>query len=180
MNLTFFVVLALIASVGAFSVSGGRRSFMTMVKAGEAAPDFELKTAGVRVRLSSFKNKKPVVVFITGSTGTIGSSLVEFAGSCPNSGISEVIAGYRDEKKLASLQKLLATADLFSSGCAKISPLLCDFKDAPWSGGTLEGLQCHVSNIVDRMTAAGDGFEHLVLFNNAAVCPESGELSILS
>ena len=45
MNLTFLVVLALIASVGAFSVSGGRRSFMTMVKAGEAAPDFELKTS---------------------------------------------------------------------------------------------------------------------------------------
>jgi len=66
MKFTILIILALIVSVTCFSMGGSRgsRSFLKMVKVGEPAPDFELKTSeGKTVKLSSFKNKKPVVIF---------------------------------------------------------------------------------------------------------------------
>jgi cytochrome oxidase Cu insertion factor (SCO1/SenC/PrrC family) len=72
-SILFIAVVVFIVSMAhAFQLSSSnvmRRSpahalSLEMLKVGEAAPDFELKNAqGKIIKLSSFKGKKPVVVF---------------------------------------------------------------------------------------------------------------------
>ena len=67
MQLIAVAVLAFVASSSAFSrissrVNGARG--LSMIKVGDVAPDFELLTSvGKKVKLSSYKGKKSVVVF---------------------------------------------------------------------------------------------------------------------
>lgn len=71
------VALALVASASAFVNSGskfasGVRS-LKMIKVGDVAPDFELLTSvGKKIKLSSYKNKKSVVVFFYPADSTPG------------------------------------------------------------------------------------------------------------
>ena len=75
----FLVValFALVASSQAFvsrsaNVANGAR-VMKMIKVGDVAPDFELLTSvGKKVKMSSFKNKKSVVVFFYPADSTPG------------------------------------------------------------------------------------------------------------
>ena len=63
----FFTILALIVTLEAF------KSPLKMVSIGQPAPDFNLKTStGKAVKLSSFKGKKPVVVFFYPADSTPG------------------------------------------------------------------------------------------------------------
>ena len=70
--------LAVLTAVLGFSPSlnAGRSIIqrdLKMLKVGEAAPDFELSTYdGKKVKLSSFKGKKPVVVFFYPADSTPG------------------------------------------------------------------------------------------------------------
>jgi cytochrome oxidase Cu insertion factor (SCO1/SenC/PrrC family) len=66
--------LALIATVVAFQFGFQRKtSSLQMLQIGEVAPDFELKNyEGKSFKLSSFKGKKPVVVFFYPADNTPG------------------------------------------------------------------------------------------------------------
>jgi peroxiredoxin Q/BCP len=60
--LNIVLLLVCISAVVAWAPSAKRS--MSMLAVGESAPDFELVSSkGTKVKLSSFKNKKPVVVF---------------------------------------------------------------------------------------------------------------------
>jgi peroxiredoxin len=62
-------------STSGFMISGRKfvQSTLSMLKIGEVAPDFELKNfQGKSFKLSSFKGKKPVVVFFYPADNTPG------------------------------------------------------------------------------------------------------------
>lgn len=70
------VIFALVWSISAFrqiSSPVAANRFISMIGVGDAAPDFELKNSkGKSFKLSSYKNKKPVVVFFYPADNTPG------------------------------------------------------------------------------------------------------------
>lgn len=77
MNYTFVLLVAMLLAVGSmgFGLRSSRvgRAMLSMVAVGEVPPDFELKNyQGKSFKLSSFKGKKPVVVFFYPADNTPG------------------------------------------------------------------------------------------------------------
>lgn len=82
MQIILVVALVLLASLAAdaFQLSsskvGKMMNQLSMVAVGEAAPDFDLKNyQGKSFKLSSFKGKKPVVVFFYPADSTPGCTV---------------------------------------------------------------------------------------------------------
>jgi thioredoxin-dependent peroxiredoxin len=75
--LTFAAIIAIVATCSAFTPSKLAAATglfrLQMIKVGDVAPDFELLTSvGEKVKLSSFKSKKSVVVFFYPADNTPG------------------------------------------------------------------------------------------------------------
>ena len=73
-SILFLIVLAAVYQADAFSsMVRSIKSNLKMLKVGEIAPDFELKNyQGKSFKLSSFKGKKPVVIFFYPADSTPG------------------------------------------------------------------------------------------------------------
>lgn len=72
-SFSFNILILFVTLVACYSFRAVSRSTLTMIAVGEAAPDFELKNSqGKSFKLSSFKGKKPVVVFFYPADNTPG------------------------------------------------------------------------------------------------------------
>ena len=119
-----------------------------------------------------------VRIVITGSTGTIGASLADRAVVSLKYGTSSVVLSHRDAGKLRNMLKRLESVqqsnDLDAVG---ITPLYCNLnqrEDALLDADRgINSISEQITSLVEGMMSSAGSFEHIVLFNNAAVCPES-------